>query len=57
MLLKISSRLRAVRELSENNRSRFRSDIPAGMAKSASPLGPKLGFVKAFNERTANIKR
>lgn len=67
MPLKISSRLRALRKLSENveHKSRFRSDIPAGMASSAPPLGPMLGqrsinianFCKAFNERTANIKK
>lgn len=67
MPIKISSRLRALKKLNENveHKSRFRSDIPAGMASSAPPLGPMLGqrsinianFCKEFNERTANIKK
>lgn len=67
MPLKISSRLRALKKLQENveHTSRFRSNIPAGMASSAPPLGPMLGqrsinianFCKEFNERTAKHKK
>lgn len=67
MPLKISSRLRAVRKLQENvqHTSRLRTDIPAGMASSAPPLGSMLGqrsinianFVKEFNDKTSKIKK
>lgn len=67
MPVKISSRLRAIKKLSENveHKSRFRSDIPAGMASSAPPLGSMLGqrsinianFCKTFNDQTAKIRK
>lgn len=67
MPLKISSRLRALRKLQENveHKTRFSSNIPAGMASSAPPLGPMLGqrsinianFCKEFNERTSKHKK
>lgn len=67
MPLKISSRLRAIRKLQENvqHTSRLRTDIPAGMASAAPPLGSMLGqrsinianFVKEFNDRTAKMKK
>lgn len=67
MPVKISSRLRALRKLQENvqHTSRLRTDIPAGMASSAPPLGSMLGqrsinianFVKEFNERTSKMKK
>lgn len=68
MPLKISSRLRALKKLSENvnhTKTRLKTYIPAGMASSAPPLGTMLGqrsihianFVRDFNERTANIKK
>lgn len=67
MPLKISSRLRVIQKMQENvqHTSRLRTDIPAGMASSAPPLGPMLGqrsinianFVKEFNERTAKMKK
>lgn len=67
MPIKISSRLRALRKLQENvqHTSRLRTDIPAGMASSAPPLGSMLGqrsinisnFIKEFNERTSKYKK
>lgn len=67
MPLKISSRLRVIQKMQENvqHTSRLRTNIPAGMASSAPPLGPMLGqrsinianFVKEFNERTAKMKK
>ncbi|XP_031629483.1 39S ribosomal protein L11, mitochondrial [Contarinia nasturtii] len=67
MPIKISSRLAAKKRLQENvlHLSRLRTNIPAGMASSAPPLGSQLGqrsinianFVKDFNERTSNIKK
>lgn len=67
MPAKVSSHLRAALKLSENvqHTSRFRSEIPAGMATAAPPLGPMLGqrsinianFCKEFNERTSKMKK
>lgn len=67
MVVKGASRLRVLKKLQENVKhlSRLQTDIPAGMATSAPPLGPMLGqrninianFIRDFNERTANIKK
>lgn len=67
MPLKISSRLRVLKKMQENvqHTSRLRTNVPAGMASSAPPLGPMLGqrsinianFCKEFNEKTSKMKK
>lgn len=67
MVVKMASRLKQLKKLQEGvkHTSRLRTDIPAGMAVSAPPLGPMLGqrsinianFCKEFNEKTAHIKK
>lgn len=67
MVIKGASRIRALKKMAENvkHTSRLRTNIPAGMAVAAPPLGPMLGqrsinianFCRDFNERTANIKK
>lgn len=67
MPVKISSRLRVLKKMQENvqHTTRLKTNIPAGMASSAPPLGPMLGqrsinianFCKDFNEKTSKIKK
>lgn len=67
MVIKVASRIRALKKMAENvkHTSRLRTNIPAGMAAAAPPLGPMLGqrsinianFCRDFNERTANMKK
>lgn len=66
VLIQGASKIRALKKLQESARhtSRMRTNIPAGMASTAPPLGTMLGqrnihianFCKEFNERTANIR-
>ncbi|XP_015171222.1 PREDICTED: 39S ribosomal protein L11, mitochondrial [Polistes dominula] len=61
-----AGKMKMVKKIIEkvDHSSKLRTDIPAGMAKAAPPLGPMLGqrninipnFCKDFNERTQHIK-
>lgn len=67
MVVKGASRIRALKKLQENvkHTTRLRTNVPAGSAVAAPPLGPMLGqrsihianFCKEFNARTENMKK